>query len=170
MTQSKKKFSLPPISCLLSDEHWTETPVGIASFIIVVMIFVYSISVLSEINKALNKHSELNEDEFRRLYKISRFTLQNYYGLFIAILLISGCALFSLIWTVLPQEIRCHLVNNYSVVIFTMFILIVSSMVMHDISSKDFSSSFSNILNVIVLILSILSLLYYIYSAYEQMK
>jgi hypothetical protein len=170
MTQSKKKISLPPISCLLSNEHWTDTRVGIASFIIVLVIFVYSISVLAEINKALNKHSDLSDDSFRLLYNISRATLQSYYGLFVAILLISGCVLFSLIWSVLPQSYKCALVNNYSLVLFTIFLLIVSIMVKSTISPKDLSSAFSNILNIIVLVLSILSLMYYAYVTYEQMK
>ena len=156
------KTLLPPISCIVSKNKWTKSFTGTLFFISILIIFIYSISILSNINRVLISGSAAKYEDFITMYGISRGSLERYNGVFIAILLISGSIVFYSIWTVLPYDYQCMIFSPYTILLFTIFLLIITSMTINDISPKHFTTMFTRISNILVLALTVLILLYYI--------
>lgn len=140
---------------------WYQSVVGVSFFIITLVLWLYSIFVVSLLQNTLIKGSRYNDDEFKFKYGISRRKLQIYQGLFIFILVLTTSIVFSLIWVSLPSNIKCILFNQYTVFILIVFILIVSCFTESDISSKPYAKEDVKIFNLIVLIISILFIFLY---------
>lgn len=140
------------------NNKWYKSGVGISFFCLTVFCFLYSTSVLYTINKLLNDGAGYSRDDFQTKYGVKRGDMINLQSIFIALTIISTAIFFYFIVSVIPHNIQCILFNQYAMLVFILFVLVISSWVQSSVSSKNFSSKFVKILNLIALIVSVLVL------------
>lgn len=156
------KSLLPPAGCLIQDNNKINVAL-LVFFVIVGIIFAYSIIFLLDIGKILIKNSELSDTEFITKYNISRSTLEKYQTVFITMLVISGSIVLSIIWTSLPKSVHCWLFNRYTILLFVILVFTISIKVIFEISPKHFASEYLRVINIIVLSMTGIALLVYLW-------
>jgi len=143
------------------NQPWYQSVVGILFVVVIFVLIMYVISVLSVIHGLLKQGDSLSATEFVQIYGIERETLLDFERLFTIILVIMTCVIAVLIWTTMPQRLKCILFNQYSLValMLVMFFLSIYSDVR--IPNKAIPKSSFNMLNGLALTFSGLFLLSY---------
>lgn len=179
-----KKSILPPIDLMSCDkgssgkrvstafsvqhhlhQPWYASVAGILFFMTMIILFSYVVATLNVIGEVLRRGENMSAAEFRQVYQVDRDTLQNQQQLFITLLVFMTIILAILIWTSLPQRVKCGIFNQYTMVLFFFFVLVVSSWSDANIAHKAYVKPTTNVLNgVAIAFTSIFLIVYALYT------
>jgi len=150
--QQKKKFTLK----YYNSKPWYKSIIGICFVIVVTLLFLYGVIVLSIVNSILYEGSSLTSSEFKNTYGVARGDLHNLQTIFTIIVVLTSIVMFGMLLQIMPDSLKSKLFNKYTVILFILFMFIISCWVQSSIASKDFSNVTVNIINLIILIVTVL--------------
>ena len=133
-----------------SQKEWYLSLTGIFMFLIAIILFIYSIVILSVVNKTLEEGATLSDNLFYAKYNVHRNNLITLQNVFTYILVTSSVIFFMFIWSAIPLKYKCLLFNQYTSIIVIILMLIISSCLIALLAQQDFSDGFCKAMNITV--------------------
>lgn len=145
-----------------SQKPWYLSLTGIFMFLIAIILFIYSIVILSVVNKTLKEGASLPDDFFFIQYHVRRGDLITLQEVFTYMLVISSVILFMFIWNMIPLSYKCLFFNQYTSIVAIILLLIISSWSFNSVGSKDFTDGSVKAMNITVIVISTVFIAIYI--------
>jgi uncharacterized BrkB/YihY/UPF0761 family membrane protein len=149
-------------NCSILSKKWYECPIPLTIFIIFIFLFVYSLVILVDCT-AIITDPNYSEEKYGK-------TIQEMFNVYIINMIVSFLSLMVVLfylYRILPDEYVEGVFNDYVGIIFSIYILIVSSWTINLFSgAQNVPKSEINIFSGIALVVSLLSIILFIAKIY----
>lgn len=137
-----------------SPQRWYQSVTGIVFFLVIFVFFSYTSSILSIVNNILRKGTALSSEEFHDRFHASRTSIQNLQLIMTLMTILLGMILATLLWSGLPDSLKCTLFNQHTALLLVFIVLGLSSWSENEIVRTSNVGTAITILNTSALAIS----------------
>lgn len=145
-----------------SPQRWYQSVTGILFFLVILIFFSYTSSILSIVNNILRKGTTLSSEEFHDRFHASRESIQNLQLIMTLMTILLGMIFAILLWSGLPDSLKCALFNQHTALLLIFIVLGLSSWSENEIVRTSNVGTAMTILNTSALAISTLLVFLYL--------
>ena len=170
-------FKLRKLSQIQSvtDHDWYEHPILLATFLVFLFLFIFSIYALSATGNLIGKSQDMTKEQFKEKYGQEISQVETSYIINTIILIFSLLVVFYFLSKLIKLESTLVLVNDYVGISFLLFMIFAASYnvsTFKNVQNSGPASSISSV-SVIIIVIAIIGLLFLglkTYQNHEEVK
>lgn len=141
-----------------TDSDWYEHPVLLATFLVFLFLFVFSIYALTSTGSLIRKGQDMTKADFEEMYGQSITQIETAYVINTVILIFSLLVVMYFLSKLIKLESTIVLINDYVGIVFLLFIIFASSYNINTFNSVKNSGTASSVSSVSIVLVVIASI------------
>lgn len=153
-----------------TDSDWYEHPVLLATFLVFLLLFIFSIYALTATGNLIKKSQDMTKNQFEQQYGQSISQIETVYVINTVILVFSLLVIVYFLAKLIKVESTLVLINDYVGIIFLLFIIFASSYNINTFNSVVNSGTASTVasISIVLVVIAVLGTIFLGFKTYRN--